>query len=65
MPLTAKQMVKLYKKAGWKIVKGQGKGSHIKLMKPGCRMAIVPNHGELAKGLERALLKKLKQEAGA
>ena len=47
-------MVRLFEKAGFEIVKGQGKGSHIKLRK-GSVMAIVPNHRELKKGLEMAL----------
>jgi predicted RNA binding protein YcfA (HicA-like mRNA interferase family) len=58
MPLSGKEMVKLFQKAGYEIVKGQGKGSHVKLRK-NCVMAIVPNHRELKKGTERALLKQL------
>ncbi len=58
MPLSGKEMVKLFEKAGFEIVKGQGKGSHIKLRKYG-KMTIVPNHRELKKGTERALLKQL------
>jgi len=33
MPLTAKEMIKLYLKHGFEEVKGQGKGSHRKLRK--------------------------------
>jgi predicted RNA binding protein YcfA (HicA-like mRNA interferase family) len=58
MPLSGKNMVKLFQKAGYEIVKGQGKGSHVKLRKNGI-MAIVPNHRELKKGTESALLKQL------
>lgn len=58
MPLSGREMVRLFEKAGFEIVKGQGKGSHIKLRKNGI-MAIVPNHRELKKGTERALLKQL------
>lgn len=51
MPLTAKEMVKLYQKHGYEIVKG-GKGSHIKMRK-GKDTVIIPNHGELKKGLNK------------
>lgn len=53
-------MAKLFKKKGFEEVKGGGKGSHIKLRK-GKETAIVPNHRELRKGLERSLLKQLKE----
>ncbi len=59
MPLSGKEMVKLYLKAGWIIVPGQGKGSHVKLKKDGI-MAIVPMHKELSKGTEHVLLKEMK-----
>ena len=62
MPLVAREIVKLFKKAGYEVAKGGGKGSHIKLVKSGRPPAIVPNHGELKKGLERSLIKRLKQE---
>jgi len=65
MPLNAKELVKLFKKEGYKVAKGQGKGSHIKMSKTGKLPVIIPNHGELKKGTERALLKLLKQEADA
>jgi predicted RNA binding protein YcfA (HicA-like mRNA interferase family) len=58
MPLSGKEMVRLFEKAGFEVVKGQGKGSHIKLRKNNV-MAIVPNHRELKKGTEAALLKQL------
>ena len=61
MPLTTREMVKLFRKSGYEVAKGQGKGSHIKMVKDGECPAIIPNHGELKKGLERALLKQLKQ----
>jgi predicted RNA binding protein YcfA (HicA-like mRNA interferase family) len=60
MPLSGKEMVKLFKKKGFGIVKGQGKGSHIKMRK-GNFTTIIPNHRELKKGLERALLKQLER----
>ena len=61
MPKTAKEMIKLYKENGYEIVKGGGKGSHIKMRK-GNKTAVIPNHGELKRGLERALLKQLKED---
>lgn len=61
MPLTAKEMIKLLLKHGYEEIKGQGKGSHRKLKK-GSKMAIVPFHGELKKGMERKLLKLLEEE---
>lgn len=58
MPMTQKQMVKLLKANGWVKTDG-GKGSHIKMSKPGNRPITVP-HGELNKYTERAI----KKEAG-
>ena len=60
MPLSGKEMIKLFKKKGFEEAKGQGKGSHRKLRK-GNKTVIVPDHKELKKGLERALLKTLEQ----
>ena len=58
MPLSGKEMAKLFKDKGFVDVKGQGKGSHMKLRK-GNKTIIIPGHRELKKGLERALLKQL------
>ncbi|GHP14248.1 addiction module toxin, HicA family protein [Lentilactobacillus fungorum] len=55
MPMTQKQMVKLLTKHGWSIASG-GKGSHVKMEKPGNRPIIVP-HGELNKYTERGIRK--------
>ena len=54
-------MIKLYEKHGYELVKGQGKGSHRKHRK-GNKTVIIPDHKELKKGLERALLKQLEVE---
>jgi len=62
VPLTAKEMVKLFKKHGYEVVKGGGKGSHIKMRK-GNHAVTIPNHAELKKGLEKALLKQIKENA--
>lgn len=60
MPLSGKEMAKLFQKKGFIEVKGQGKGSHMKLRK-GNQTIIIPAHRELKKGLERALLKQLEE----
>ena len=56
MPISGKDLVKLFEKAGYEVVQG-GKGSHIKLKKAGSPTVIIPNHKELAKGTEHALRK--------
>lgn len=58
MPISGKDLCKLFLKKGYKIVPG-GKGSHIKLKKENCPTVIIPNHKELKKGLEHALRKML------
>ncbi len=60
MPMSGKEMGKLFQREGFEIIKGQGKGSHIKLRK-GFMTVIVPNHKELKKGLEHALRKQLEE----
>ena len=61
MPLSGEQMLRLYKKAGWKVI--SQKGSHVKVGKNQER-EIIPMHKELKKGLEQALLKRLEVEGG-
>lgn len=58
MPLSGKDMLRLYKKAGWKVV--SQKGSHVKVAKDSER-EIIPMHKELKKGMEQTLLKRLEQ----
>ena len=53
MPMSGKEMGKLFQREGFEIIKGQGKGSHIKLRK-GFMTVIVPNHKELKKGFVAA-----------
>ncbi len=60
MPVSGKEMQKLFKKAGYDIVKGAGKGSHWKLRK-GYITVIIPNHKELSIGVEHSLKKILKE----
>jgi len=55
--MTGKQMIKLYKKYGWKVMRV--KGSHY-TMKKGSHKTAIPHHTtELRKGMEKALLKKI------
>ncbi|GHU75571.1 hypothetical protein FACS189461_2090 [Spirochaetia bacterium] len=61
MPLSGKEMLRRYKKAGWAEISQVG--SHIKVGKAGLRETI-PMHRELKKGLEQKLLKRLKEEEG-
>ena len=56
MPMTQDEMVKLLKKNGFEVVKGD-KGSHVKMTKPGLKRPIIIPHGELQKGTERGILK--------
>jgi mRNA interferase HicA len=61
MPMKPKDMLRLFKKNGWQVLRQ--KGSHVTMGK-GSRRAVIPMHGaDLKKGLEHALLKLL-AEAG-
>lgn len=65
VPISGKEMRKLFYKEGYELVSGAGKGSHWKLKKKGCPTVTIPNDAELAKGTEHALkkvLEKLKKE---
>jgi predicted RNA binding protein YcfA (HicA-like mRNA interferase family) len=62
MPLSGEEMLRLYKKAGWKVI--SQKGSHVKIGRNSLR-EIIPMHKELKKGLEQALLKRLEAEGGS
>ena len=59
MPLSGKEMLSLYLRAGWE--KLRQSGSHVIVGKEDDRETI-PMHRELKKGLERKLLKHLKKE---
>ena len=61
MPISGKELAKLFKKCRYEEIKGGGKGSHIKLRK-GNKTVIIPGHKELKKGLEMALRKKLEED---
>ena len=56
MPLSGKEMLRLYEKDGWRMLRQRG--SHVVVGKGRLRETI-PMHRELKKGLERALLKNL------
>ena len=56
MPLSGKEMLKKFQKAGWKILKKRG--DYVKIGKESYRETI-PMHKELKKGLEHKLLKRL------
>ena len=58
MPLSGKEMLALYLKAGWHKI--STKGSHVKVGN-GTQRQIIPLHKELKKGLESRLLKDLKE----
>ena len=58
MPLSGEAMLRLYKKAGWIVIRKRG--SHVKVGKGSLRETI-PMHKELGRGLERKLLKRLEQ----
>ncbi|GHU28241.1 hypothetical protein FACS1894172_20930 [Spirochaetia bacterium] len=59
MPLSGKEMLWRYKKAGWTEISQES--SHVKVGKANLRETI-PLHKELKKGLEQKLLKRLKEE---
>lgn len=60
MPISGKDMRKLFLREGYEIVPGGGKGSHWKLRK-GNKTVTIPNHKELKKGMEHALRKVLEE----
>jgi predicted RNA binding protein YcfA (HicA-like mRNA interferase family) len=56
MPLSGKEMARLFLKAGW-LIRHQ-KGSHLVVVNPATgRHESIPQHRELAKGTEHKLLK--------
>ncbi len=58
MPLSGKEMRRLYEQAGWIFVRQNGT-SHV-IMGRGTERESIPMHRELKKGLERKLLKRIK-----
>lgn len=57
MPISGKEMLKLFEKDGWRKVRQ--KGSHAVVHKEGELPETIPMHKELKKGLEQKLLKRL------
>ena len=60
MPISGKQMLRLFRKAGWRII--SRRGSHVKVGN-GSEREIIPMHKELRKGLEQKLLKRLSSKS--
>ncbi len=60
MPISGKDLRKLFYDNGYELVPGAGKGSHWKIKKKR-RVVIIPNHKELKRGLEHALRKVLEE----
>ena len=58
MPISWKEMCKLFRREGYEIVAG-GKGSHIKMARPGYPTVTIPHHRELSIGIEHSLRKRL------
>jgi predicted RNA binding protein YcfA (HicA-like mRNA interferase family) len=58
MPMSGKEMIKIYKKHGWLVTRQRG--SHVRVQK-GTQFETIPLHKELKKGLEQELLKRLKE----
>jgi predicted RNA binding protein YcfA (HicA-like mRNA interferase family) len=58
MPISGKEMLKKYKEAGWKLAR-RGKNHYI--VKKEERTVSIPDHKELKKGIEKKLLKWLKE----
>lgn len=61
MPISGKDMRRLFYEAGYELVPGAGKGSHWKLKKDGHLTVTIPNHKELKKGTEHGLRKVLEK----
>ncbi len=59
MPVSGKEMLKRYLAAGWILLRQRG--SHV-VVGHGNLRETIPQHKELKKGLERALMKRLKGE---
>jgi predicted RNA binding protein YcfA (HicA-like mRNA interferase family) len=58
MPMSGKEMLKLYLKHGWVAIRQRG--SHVRVKNASGESETIPMHKELANGLEQVLLKKLK-----
>jgi len=54
LPVSGKQMVKVFRKIGFQV--DRQRGSHI-VMSKGDVILVIPNHATVAKGTERGLIK--------
>ena len=61
MPMSGKEMLGLFLKDGWQVLRQ--KGSHVAVGKDG-QVETIPMHLELAKGTENGLLKRLRKTRG-
>ncbi len=59
MPISGKDMLKLFLKEGWIVLRQ--KGSHVVIEK-GSEVEVIPMHRELSKGTEHDLKKRLRIE---
>lgn len=57
MPISGKEMLRLFKQQGW--IELRQKGSHV-IVGKGIERETIPLHKELKKGLEKSLKKPLK-----
>jgi len=60
MPISGKEMLKMFLKKDWEKVRHKAT-SHVTIKK-GNKRETIPMHKELKKGLEKKLLKRLKEE---
>lgn len=56
-----KDFIKMFQSIDYEVVKGAGKGGHMKMRRPASPMVIIPSHNELATGTARNLLKIFKR----
>jgi predicted RNA binding protein YcfA (HicA-like mRNA interferase family) len=60
MPMSGKEMLRLYELKGWRRLRQ--KGSHLTVFKQGEGTETIPMHKELSTGMERKLLKRIKDK---
>jgi predicted RNA binding protein YcfA (HicA-like mRNA interferase family) len=58
MPLSGKEMLRLFVQAGWTVLRQNG--SHVRVVK-GKEHETIPMHRELKRGTEHDLLKRMKE----
>jgi predicted RNA binding protein YcfA (HicA-like mRNA interferase family) len=56
--LKTHDVLRAFGKAGYRVLPGRGKGSHVALASlDGSRLLIVPNHGDVKRGTLRSLIR--------